>query len=310
MCYGKRRRKDTDGKDRLSSLPDDIIANILPLLSIKNAAATSVLARPWRAAWSRMTYLNLHIDLSLPHPPSPSSLSFLPRHVLPKLVSKNVSICFRDCSSKFDVAVLEPWFRLFCDWHFQDIHFKCEVNGATITPSSLGILNGISNNLRSLKLDHVMAPLHLSTVFPKLTYLLLNWTSYDSKEVEYFLYASPVLEVLVLKFGQFDGFVTCRSAAEFKLTHLKRVELHISNPICFAKAQHLFKFFKYLVTAAPLLEVIIFKYTSQLSRRGMKEMSFRKEIQAFPKSCPLVKIVYVGKYNKLKGLGPENFTFW
>ncbi|KNA21020.1 hypothetical protein SOVF_047000 [Spinacia oleracea] len=50
-----RRLEEKDEEDRLSSLPDVIINDILSLLPIKSAAATSVLSHRWRHLWTGVT---------------------------------------------------------------------------------------------------------------------------------------------------------------------------------------------------------------------------------------------------------------
>ncbi|PWA76870.1 F-box domain, Leucine-rich repeat domain, L domain-like protein [Artemisia annua] len=48
--------------DRLSSLPDDIIHNILSFIGIKDAIKTSVLSSRWRHTWTSMRHLNFSTE--------------------------------------------------------------------------------------------------------------------------------------------------------------------------------------------------------------------------------------------------------
>ncbi|KAM0059785.1 putative F-box domain-containing protein [Helianthus debilis subsp. tardiflorus] len=49
---------DYEGYDRLSSLPDDLIHEILSFIGIKDAIMTSVLSSRWRYIWTTLPYLN------------------------------------------------------------------------------------------------------------------------------------------------------------------------------------------------------------------------------------------------------------
>ncbi|RLN34318.1 hypothetical protein C2845_PM03G03530 [Panicum miliaceum] len=49
------------GRDRLGSLPDDLIGRILSLLPTRQAVLTSQLSRRWRRVWAHVTALNLSV---------------------------------------------------------------------------------------------------------------------------------------------------------------------------------------------------------------------------------------------------------
>nr|XP_011458548.1 PREDICTED: F-box/FBD/LRR-repeat protein At5g22700-like isoform X1 [Fragaria vesca subsp. vesca] len=65
------RRRESEGKhnylvDRISYLPYEILVSIVSLLSLKEAAATSVLSRRWEKVWKHTTNLNFEdLDLSV-----------------------------------------------------------------------------------------------------------------------------------------------------------------------------------------------------------------------------------------------------
>ncbi|XVF09918.1 hypothetical protein REPUB_Repub07fG0138700 [Reevesia pubescens] len=60
----KGRVKANDAEDRISSLPEDIIANILSRLTLKEAMRTSILSSKWTLFWTRF-YGCLDFDASL-----------------------------------------------------------------------------------------------------------------------------------------------------------------------------------------------------------------------------------------------------
>jgi hypothetical protein len=64
----KRRKKKRDAyrEDRITGLPDDILAVILSQLTFKEATATSILSRRWRYQWSFMNTHNLSFDSGKP----------------------------------------------------------------------------------------------------------------------------------------------------------------------------------------------------------------------------------------------------
>ncbi|CAL8172415.1 unnamed protein product [Prunus armeniaca] len=46
-------------EDRISKLPQEVVVRIVSLLTLKEAAATSILSRRWRYVWASTTTLNL-----------------------------------------------------------------------------------------------------------------------------------------------------------------------------------------------------------------------------------------------------------
>ncbi|XP_021739431.1 FBD-associated F-box protein At4g10400-like [Chenopodium quinoa] len=92
------------GQDRLSSLPDDILTEIISRLSITSAISTSVLSHRWRHLWTGVTRIQFRTT------PSTHRLSNILRHLTsPKLdvfklevlhhkhdYSKELQSCIRD----------------------------------------------------------------------------------------------------------------------------------------------------------------------------------------------------------------------
>ena len=84
---GSKRIKTEDDvdEDRIGSLPDNLISNILSFLPINNAIATSILSRGWKPLWTQLTRFPYDV---------PSSPQFSPiiRHIFPKLALPNIHI--------------------------------------------------------------------------------------------------------------------------------------------------------------------------------------------------------------------------
>ncbi|XP_021744335.1 F-box/FBD/LRR-repeat protein At2g26030-like [Chenopodium quinoa] len=59
-----RRRLNNEEQDRLSSLPDSILTDILSHLPTNSAATTSVLSHRWRHLWTTVTCFQFDFDLS------------------------------------------------------------------------------------------------------------------------------------------------------------------------------------------------------------------------------------------------------
>ncbi|PQP97264.1 F-box/FBD/LRR-repeat protein [Prunus yedoensis var. nudiflora] len=73
-CYNynlaKRRKTKGEGQnfvlaDRISELPDEILVSILSLLSLKEAATTSILSKRWQHLWASTMTLNFDAKLDL-----------------------------------------------------------------------------------------------------------------------------------------------------------------------------------------------------------------------------------------------------
>ncbi|XP_038710452.1 putative F-box/FBD/LRR-repeat protein At1g78760 isoform X2 [Tripterygium wilfordii] len=62
----KQEKREYDiEEDKLSGLPDEVLLSILSLLSLKEAARTSVLARRWRRVWTFIPILNFDASPAL-----------------------------------------------------------------------------------------------------------------------------------------------------------------------------------------------------------------------------------------------------
>lgn len=93
------------GDDRLSSLTDDILLNILDRLNVRNAARTSVLSRRWRHLPSMLSHLKIDVLDFLPENKSTCSLGEIPQ-INAAVVEATKSILTHRGSSQYTIRSL------------------------------------------------------------------------------------------------------------------------------------------------------------------------------------------------------------
>ncbi|XP_056692908.1 F-box/LRR-repeat protein At3g26922 [Spinacia oleracea] len=101
------------GKDRLSSLPDSILTEILSLLPINSAAATSVLSHRWRHLWTGVTRLKFKFESE------DREFSTVTDHIMGKLTSPKLTVF--DVYVYVDGDVAESTFHEICRRNVEEI---------------------------------------------------------------------------------------------------------------------------------------------------------------------------------------------
>ncbi|KAK3118516.1 hypothetical protein QOZ80_9BG0700640 [Eleusine coracana subsp. coracana] len=212
----RRRTMDTeDGEDRLSSLPEGLLEDILFYLPSRDAVRTSVLARRWRTVWKSVRALRVMESESYQ---SANELNgfvnnmLLLRETLPLNVVeiKSYHESFDEDHNFESLRYIEHWVRSDCCDKSYEIG-DCGDNSCKGCPGSTGnspsiLLQGLScaANLELTAKKTVFVfrrDLTRCPIFSKLKTLLLNgWCltrNFDA--LVCFLQHSPALEKLILQ---------------------------------------------------------------------------------------------------------------
>ncbi|XP_021744319.1 putative F-box/FBD/LRR-repeat protein At5g44950 [Chenopodium quinoa] len=210
-CTRLKNNHSNNGDDRLSSLPDAILINILSLLSIDSAAATSVLSRRWRHLWTEITDLEFSsessafVDCVFGQLTSPKLSSFT---VIIKLVAYNwesifAHLCHRNveeikvCAEVFFPAPLYVPASLFCCQSLVKLELFCIDLDCTFTANDVVNLP----NLKKLGL-HLQDEARdlMKTLFKSCPMLEDLYLLFDFYEDEHFVdIAAPNLKTLFIE---------------------------------------------------------------------------------------------------------------
>lgn len=220
----KRKRKDEyNSVDRLSELPDDVLVIILSLLSVKEAATTSILSKRWRYVWPSTMALDfdakffddevyqnfIQLQPALREQESLRYVNWV-NHVVEQHRSPSIErfrVCF-DMDSRFTSSI-DKWIQFAMNKRVQilelDLHlFDCFTrNGAYSFPHTLLGLEKESA-LKLKHLDYEIPSLHSCQYhigFEFLKVLHLQFVDVTGEVLEHFLYNCPVLECLTVSFA-------------------------------------------------------------------------------------------------------------
>ncbi|XP_021715771.1 F-box/FBD/LRR-repeat protein At5g22660-like [Chenopodium quinoa] len=209
--------------DRLSSLPEEILINILSFLPIHSAATTSVLSHRWRHLWTGVT--SVVID-------SRSESTAIIDHILQNLTSRKLHKLALDLDDLEDPEVARasvPWFRQVCRRNVENIIFTTGRDGnySYFIPSFL--FN--SQSLVTLDLDGVFQwpkckglRFHL----PNLKKLIINYLDDIPLWLETLIRSSPLLELLDLFFEVFSYADLSTSVVNIIAPNLKSLSISMT----------------------------------------------------------------------------------
>ncbi|XP_021723274.1 F-box/FBD/LRR-repeat protein At2g26030-like [Chenopodium quinoa] len=101
---GSYNKEVVEQEDRISDLPDHVIAQILSFLETEEAVKTSVLSSRWRYLWKGITCISLRGANA-----DPDKFSNLVEHVLQNCSSTNFQAFDLACPSAIDLSRLNAW---------------------------------------------------------------------------------------------------------------------------------------------------------------------------------------------------------
>ncbi|XP_058179513.1 F-box/LRR-repeat protein At3g59200-like [Rhododendron vialii] len=196
-----KRQKLSEGQydDRISKLPNSLIAQILSRLPTKYAVATSVLSTRWKQLWTSITSFDIDDRLLLcPHNKSSdpslqrSFTSFVGRVLL-----HHVSCVQRfslKCCQSYDPLLVNGWIAdtLLRNVRELDLDFSIRMEHCTMLPQDLYTCRTLV--VLKLKAYGDMNSVPTLVSLPSLRIQHLNCIRLDDDSINRFLFGCPVLE--------------------------------------------------------------------------------------------------------------------
>ncbi|XP_038711044.1 F-box/LRR-repeat protein At3g58900-like isoform X2 [Tripterygium wilfordii] len=221
----KKKREINVEEDKISKLPDEVLVSILSLLTMKEAARTSVLARRWLKVWTfcpslnfaaSHTFLSIYREVRMASEEEKQGYVNWVNHVLDAYQGSTID----DFQVHFDL----------------DTKYKCDIDrwvnfvihkGVKRLVIDLGVhyIGGFrSNNVYlfppSCTNSALQSTLHLLRV------LKLKYVDVSGAIVEYFISACPYLEKLTIEGSTSQDLVRLKVAGG-QLHRLKKVKIHM-----------------------------------------------------------------------------------
>nr|XP_043611857.1 F-box/FBD/LRR-repeat protein At1g13570-like [Erigeron canadensis] len=210
--------KFASDKDIISSMPENVITNIMDRLEIEEAVSTGILSRDWRLKWTLLTRLVFDSDFF-------ERLSYFNDEACyGRIIISRLLLHLKGSLTKFVLDVSdESYFEDISSW----VMFLSR-NG--IEEFILGNLHTIPLKLPThffsfMKLKHLelynccICPMPGFSGFPNLLSLTLSAVSFESYQCGEFLTRSPLLEVLIISHDSLTGVMQHVELA--KLENLK-----------------------------------------------------------------------------------------
>ncbi|KAG5564491.1 hypothetical protein RHGRI_000613 [Rhododendron griersonianum] len=190
-------------EDRISNLPDSLIAQILSCLPTKYAVATSVLSTRWKQLWTSITSLDFDDKLLLlPHNQTNNpTLHWIFTSFVCRVLSLHRGKCVQKfrlkCTCTCDVSHVNGWIADMLLRDVRELDLSVHVEHSILLPQELFTCR----TLVVLKLDDIydvtVMDVPTSVSLPNLKILHLVGIGFvDDDSISRFLFGCPVLEEL------------------------------------------------------------------------------------------------------------------
>ncbi|XP_019086275.1 PREDICTED: putative F-box/LRR-repeat protein At4g15060 [Camelina sativa] len=259
----KDKCQDSEDKDKISGLPDELLLKILLLLPAKTAVSTSILSKRWEFLW--MWLPKLEYDCSDCSAAEQERLKRfinlnLPFHKAP--IIESLRLKFNGPVPTFEPQAIELWVAFAVSHCIRELSLAVRVIHSVYfmsQPPRLPSILYICKSLVILNLnDDVLIDVPRMACLPFLKTLLLRHVTYsDENSLTKLLSSCPVLEDLVLERSEFDYFETWK----LNVPSLQRLTVEISRT----------NDFRELVLRTPSLKY--FKVTEDYSENGSYSFS-------------------------------------
>uniref|UniRef100_A0A6V7QUX7 F-box domain-containing protein n=1 Tax=Ananas comosus var. bracteatus TaxID=296719 RepID=A0A6V7QUX7_ANACO len=279
-----RKRKRTSGesgtecqteRDRISKLPDHLLACILERTDVRTAVATSLLSRRWRCVWKSLVDFRFVKWLILgPRAGPPSSAesrrewAIRQYHVFTKCVSGFLA-------KKKDLAMLDGWIRSALERGVCELKLSPGMLVDYVFPPqslnsggySLTKLKLRGNSLTKLKLRNCSLSNHAGfSMFGSLSSLSLTYMYISKDDMQGVLQNCRRLKSLCLDCCSFSGADLSIASPDLQLkelaildcTQIRRIELSAPR---LERLQYMGQYTTMLFTSVPHLDHVWLKYT-------------------------------------------------
>ncbi|KAG5564501.1 hypothetical protein RHGRI_000622 [Rhododendron griersonianum] len=221
----RQKLSEEQYKDRISNLPNSLIAQILSRLPTKYAVSTSVLSTRWKQLWTSITSFDIDDNLLL-CPQNKSTDPSLQRSFtsfVQGVLLRHVSCVQRfrlKCSQSYDASLVNGWIAdtLLRNIQELDLDLSFWMRHSTVLPQDLFTCR----TLVVLKLNNYgdMNTVPTSVFLPSLRILHLDCIGFvDDDSINRFLFGCPVLEELSMS-GCVGGNVSVINIVAPMLTSL------------------------------------------------------------------------------------------